>query len=123
MRVGSLHVGQTSITFETETADARSMMPPGAICVPPMRFASRIGRGFWCRFIMFRFSTSTFPSRGRASRIRPCFPRSFPESIWTVSPFLIFNDVAISLEHHFSLQNLGSEAHDLHEVLLAQLAG
>ena len=96
MRVGSLHVGQTSITFETETADGRSMIPPGAICVPPMRFASRIGRGFWWRFIMFRFSTITLPSRGRASRTRPCLPRSLPVSIWTVSPFLIFIAVAMS---------------------------
>src|SRR5665213_1052184 len=117
MRVGSLHVGQTSITFDTDTAIGRSMIPPGAICVPPMRLASRIGRGFWCFFMMLRFSTMTFPSRGRASITRPCFPRSLPESMWTVSPFLIFIAVAMSLEH------LWSQAHDLHEVLLAQLAG
>src|SRR5215470_18364926 len=117
MRVGSLHVGQTTITFDTFTAEARSMIPPGIICAPPMRLASRIGRGFWCRFWMLRFSTITLPSRGRASRTRPCLPRSLPVSICTVSPFLIFSCVAIVLEH------LGSQAHDLHEVLLAQLAG
>src|SRR5215468_4183011 len=66
---------------------------------------------------MLRFSTITLPSRGRASRTRPCLPRSLPVSICTVSPFLIFSCVAIVLEH------LGSQAHDLHEVLLAQLAG
>ena len=95
MRVGSLQVGHTSITFDTETAAGRSTMPPGAICVPPIREASRIGRGFWWRFIRFRFSTMTLPSRGRASRTRPCLPRSLPVSICTVSPFLIFNWVAI----------------------------
>src|SRR3954451_1038065 len=66
---------------------------------------------------MFRFSTITFWSRGRASRTRPCFPRSLPVSMWTVSPFLIFIFVAICSKH------LWSQAHDLHEVLLAQLAG
>jgi hypothetical protein len=34
------------MTFDTDTAAGRSMIPPGAICVPPMREASRIGRGF-----------------------------------------------------------------------------
>src|SRR6476659_6747079 len=116
MRVGSLHVGQTSITFDAETAAERSTRPPGAICALPMRLASRIGRGFWCFVCMLRFSTITFPSRGRASRIRPCLPRSLPASIWTVSPFLSFS-VAMLLEH------LGSQAHDLHEVLLTQLTG
>src|SRR3954453_13882251 len=118
MRVGSLHVGQTSITFDTDTAEGRSMIPPGDIWVPPMREASRIGRGFWCRFIMFRFSMITLLSRGRASRTRPCLPRSLPASIWTVSPFLILSCVAMCF-----LENLGCEADDLHEVLLAQLAG
>src|ERR1700759_4613757 len=106
------------MTFDTGTADGRSTMPPGAICVPPMREASRIGRGFWWRLFRFRFSTSTLLSRGRASRTRPRLPRSLPVSIWTVSPFLIFNCVAIGF-----LEHLGSKAHDLHEVLLAQLAG
>src|SRR5258708_32264608 len=118
MRVGSLHVGQTSMTFDTETAEGRSMMPPGAICVPPMREESRSGRGLVCRFIRFRFSTITLLSRGRASRTRPCLPRSLPESIWTVSPCLIFKCVAITF-----LEHLWSQTHDLHEVLLTQLAG
>src|SRR5262245_16892712 len=38
-RVGSLQTGQTSITFETGTGAAFSTMPPGAICVPPIREA------------------------------------------------------------------------------------
>src|SRR5215470_18675732 len=113
MRVGSLHVGQTTITFDTFTAEARSMIPPGIICAPPMRLASRIGRGFWCRFWMFRFSTITLPSRGRASRTRPCLPRSLPVSICTVSPFFTFNVIS---------EHLWSKADDLHEVLLAKLA-
>src|SRR5262245_24831235 len=92
-------------------------MPPGDICAPPMREVSRIGRGLVCRFMMLRFSTITLLSRGRASRTRPCLPRSFPASICTVSPCLIFSCVAICLKH------LWSQAHDLHEVLLAQLAG
>src|SRR4029079_9603285 len=116
MRVGSLHVGQTSITFDTETADGRSMIPPGAICVPPMREASRIGRGFWWRFMTFRFSTITLLSRGRASRTRPCLPRSLPVSIWTVSPLLIL----ICVVAMWFLEHLRREADDLHEVLLAQ---
>src|SRR3954462_1924546 len=116
MRVGSLQVGQTSITFDAETGAERSMRPPGAIWVPPMRLASRIGRGFWVFVCLLRVSPVTLPSRGNASRIRPCLPRSLPASIWTVSPFLSFS-VAMFLEH------LWSQAHDLHEVLLTQLAG
>src|SRR6516225_5731008 len=96
------------------TSEARSMIPPGSICVPPIRLASRIGRGLRCRFWMLRFSTRTLRSRGSASRTRPCFPRSFPVSICTVSPFLTFNAIS---------KHLWSQAHDLHEVLLAQLAG
>ena len=38
-RVGRLQVGQTTITFETGTAAAFSMIPPGSICGPPMRLA------------------------------------------------------------------------------------
>src|SRR5262249_20586152 len=54
--------------------------------------------------------------RGRASMTRPCLPRSLPASMWTTSPFLIF--IATVMSKH-----LWSQAHDLHEVLLAQLAG
>ena len=43
--------------------------------------ALRIGRGFVCRFIMFRFSTMTRSREGCASRMRPCLPRSLPDSI------------------------------------------
>src|SRR5438094_788474 len=69
-----------------------------------------------------RFSTITLPSRGRASRTRPCLPRSFPVIICTVSPCLIFSCVAIcSKPPH--LQNLRSQTDYFHEVLLAQLAG
>src|SRR6476661_4966131 len=39
MRVGSLHVGQTSITFDADTAAERSTRPPGAICALPMQLA------------------------------------------------------------------------------------
>src|SRR5262249_24654734 len=85
-RVGSLHVGQTTITLPTGTAIGREMIPPGAICVPPIRLASRIGRGFVCFFATLRFSTTTTRSRGRASSTRPCLPRSLPESICTRSP-------------------------------------
>src|SRR5688572_17878509 len=89
-RVGSLQTGQTSITFEMSTGAAFSIRPPGAICTPPIRLESRSGLGRVWRVITFRFSTSTRPSRGRASRIRPCLPRSFPARICTRSPFLIF---------------------------------
>src|SRR3954453_18195399 len=86
IRVGRLHVGQTSITLATGTGAAFAITPPGVICVPPMRFASRIGRGRVWRFWMFRFSTMTRCSRGRASITRPSLPRSLPESMWTTSP-------------------------------------
>ena len=60
---------------------ACSMIPPGIICVAAhaVRVAHR--RGFVCRVTMFRFSTITRPSRGCASRTRPCLPRSLPASI------------------------------------------
>src|ERR1700720_4026773 len=115
MRLGSLQVGQTTITFPTGTSVGFSTRPPGVICVPPMRLASRIGRGFVWRVARFRFSTITLRSRGRASTTWPCLPRSLPVSIWTRSPFLTFID-GIGLEH------LRSETDDFHEVLLAQLA-
>src|SRR5437660_12586133 len=114
MRVGSLHVGQTTITFPTGTGVGLSMIPPGATCVPPMRLASRIGRGFWCRRATLRFSTTTLRSLGRASRTRPCLPRSLPASICTRSPFFTF---IVGISEH-----LRSQRDDLHEVLLAQLA-
>src|SRR5580765_3713661 len=90
IRVGRLHVGQTSITLATGTGAGFSITPPGIICVPPMRLASRIGRGRVCRLTTFRFSTITRCSRGRASITRPCLPRSLPESMWTLSPLRIF---------------------------------
>ena len=77
-RVGSLHVGHTTITFETSIGAGFSMMPPGWICGPPMRLESLIGRGRVCRLTIFRFSTTTRRSDGRASMTRPCLPRSFP---------------------------------------------
>src|SRR4051812_11237459 len=36
-RVACLHVGQTTITFDTWIAAGFSMMPPGMICGPPIR--------------------------------------------------------------------------------------
>src|SRR5262249_19396752 len=67
IRVGRLQVGQTTITLATGTGDGLSITPPGVIWVPPIRLASRIGRGFVCRLTVFRFSTTTRRSRGRAS--------------------------------------------------------
>src|SRR5579862_653613 len=46
-RVGFLHVGQTTMTFETGMGAARSTMPPGMICGPPTRLVFWIGRGRW----------------------------------------------------------------------------
>src|SRR5213078_2394406 len=96
IRVGRLQVGQTTITLATGTGAAFSITPPGVICVPPIRLASRIGRGFVCRLTVFRFSTMTRRSRGRASMTWPCLPRSLPLIMWTRSPFLIFIVLAIN---------------------------
>ena len=90
MRVGRLHVGQTSITFEIGIGAARSITPPGVNWAPPIRLGFLIGFGFECRLTMFRFSTITRFSSGRASRTRPCLPRSLPARMWTVSPLRIF---------------------------------
>src|SRR5919109_418558 len=90
VRVGRRQAGQTTITFETSIGPDFSITPPGWICGAPIRLGLLIGRGRVCRLIMFRFSTTTRPSFGRASRTRPCLPRSLPLSTWTRSPFLIF---------------------------------
>src|SRR5205814_4403103 len=95
IRVGRLQVGQTIITLATGTGDGFSITPPGVIWVPPIRLASRIGRGLVCRLTVFRFSTMTRRSRGRASMTWPCLPRSLPLIMWTRSPFLTFIVVAI----------------------------
>ena len=94
-RVGFPHTGHTTMTFDTGTGAGLSRIPPGTICVPPIREESRIGRGFVCRFATFRFSTMTRRSDGRASMIRPRLPRSLPVSICTMSPFFTFIFVAI----------------------------
>ena len=108
--------GQTTITFETGTGAAFSMTPPGSICgaAHPARVASS-GAALVCRLTMFRFSTITRRSPGRASMTRPCLPRSLPVSIWTSVALL-----DLHLRGH--LEHLRGEADDLHEVLLAQLA-
>src|SRR5215216_90039 len=89
-RVGRLQTGQTIITFEIGIGPAFSITPPGWICGAPIRLGFDIGRGRVCRLITFRFSTMTRPSFGRASRTRPCLPRSLPLSTCTRSPFLTF---------------------------------
>src|SRR6266516_3492602 len=47
-RVGRLHVGQTSITFEIGIGAAFSITPPGVTCWPPIRLESLIGFGRLC---------------------------------------------------------------------------
>src|SRR5581483_3626396 len=116
-RVGRPQAGQTTITFETSIGAGFSITPPGWICGAPMRPESLIGRGFVCRLTMFRFSTTTRRSRGLASSTLPCLPRSLPLRIWTRSPFFTFSVVGMSSQH------LRRERHDLHEVLLPELAG
>src|ERR1043165_866899 len=70
----------------------------------------RCGFGFWCFFALLMFSTVIFsPSM---SRTVPWRPLSLPDSTTTVSPLRIL----------FMSQHLGSERHDLHEPLGAQLA-
>src|SRR5829696_7895629 len=104
------------MTFEIGSGAATSKTPPGCTCACPIRLESRMARGRRCFFTTFRFSTMTRRSRGWASMIRPCFPRSLPEITWTRSPFLSFIAWAAMSEH------LRGEADDLHEVLLAELA-
>src|SRR5262249_13516621 len=70
-RVGFLHVGQTTITFDTGIGAGRSTTPPGIICVPPIRLEFWTGRGRWCRLTTLMFSTRTRPSFGSASMTRP----------------------------------------------------
>src|SRR5262245_40462649 len=89
-RVGRLQTGQTSITRETGSGEGFDTIPPGSTCGPLMRLVFLSGRGRVCRLTMFRFSTITFPSRGRASITRPSLPRSLPARMCTVSPLRIF---------------------------------
>src|SRR5262245_38940015 len=91
-------------------------MPPGTTWGEPIRLGLRSARGRRCSFAMLRFSTTTLRSRGRASRTFPRLPRSLPVITWTTSSFLILSGVAIS-------EHLRRQRDDLHEVLLAQLAG
>src|SRR5205085_6887940 len=56
-RVGFLHVGHTTMTFETGSGADFSMIPPGMICGPPMRPAFWLGRGRWWRLTRLTFST------------------------------------------------------------------
>src|SRR5688572_966699 len=70
----------------------------------------RCGFGFWCFFALLMFSTVTFsPSTARTV---PWRPLSLPDNTTTWSPLRIL----------FMSKNLGSERHDLHEPLGAQLA-
>src|SRR5262245_26477722 len=70
----------------------------------------RCGFGFWCFFALLMFSTVILsPSMARTV---PWRPLSLPESTTTRSPLRIL----------FMSQHLGSERHDLHEPLGAQLA-
>src|SRR5262245_62753741 len=70
----------------------------------------RCGFGFWCFFALLMFSTVILsPSMARTV---PWRPLSLPDNTTTVSP----------LRSLFMSQHLGSERHDLHEPLGAQLA-
>src|SRR5690349_4956645 len=70
----------------------------------------RCGFGFWCFFALLTFSTTTL-SPSMALTV-PWRPLSLPDNTTTVSPLRIL----------FMSQHLGSERHDLHEPLGAQLA-
>src|SRR3954449_1084007 len=118
MRGCRLQTGETTMTLEIWIGAGRSMTPPGIIWVAPIRLGSFIGRGFRCRLIVFRFSTTTLPSRGSAASTRPCLPRSLPLSTWTTSPLRIFSFVFDMVSAH-----LGRSCHDPHEVAVTQLAG
>src|SRR3954462_16037731 len=90
-----------SATFEMCSGIALSTMAAGSW---------RCGFGFWCFFALLMFSTVIFsPS---ISSTVPWRPLSLPDSTTTVSPLRIL----------FMSQHLGSERHDLHEPLGAQLA-
>src|ERR1044071_1014990 len=86
------------MTFETGSGAGLSITPPGIIVGPPMRLASRTGRGVARRS---RGRACRGPCRTGSVRGRPCALSSMPPL----------------------LEHLRSQADDLHEVLLAQLAG
>src|SRR5918994_1274588 len=90
-RVGRLQTGHTTITLETDTGAAFSMIPPGITCGAPIRLGSFIGFGREWRFTTFRFSTIKRRSPLRTSSTRPCLPRSLPVNICTRSPFFTFS--------------------------------
>ena len=93
------------------------MMPPGVICAPPIREASRIGARLAVPLdeveVLDDDATLTRARLDDAALLAAVLAGEHLHG----SPFLIFIALLPSLE------NLGSQADDLHEVLLAQLAG
>src|SRR5262245_48860796 len=132
-RSAFLVCGLKSAMFETSIGISLSMMPPW------MPF---IGFGRWCFLTRLMPSTTTCPASMRRSTV-PRLPLSRPAMTMTSSPFLIRSILVISSglgdlqgarqgvgpfpSHpapllHPASEHLGSERHDLHEPLGAQLA-
>src|SRR3712207_1005469 len=128
-RVGAPDFGSSSITFDAWIGAGISTMP---LCSSARR-ARR-----W-RFTMFTPSIVTRPSLGKTRRMRPSFPLSSPRTTRTRSPFVTCiltrcrfsscrlwartraRSVRLCLSMRTS-DHLGGERHDLHVLLLAELA-
>src|SRR3954466_12034694 len=99
-------------TFETWIVASFSMIPPWACMV-----------WRWWRFTMWTPCTiSRFSSRS-TFMTSPVLPLSRPVITTTLSPFLIFSFVAISLPNPSRSKHFWCQRDDLHELLRTELAG
>ena len=80
VRVALPHLGQINCALETSTDLSLLTICP----FWPWRLAR------WCFLTKLSPSTTTFPVLGKTNKTLPVLPRSLPESIITLSPFLIF---------------------------------
>src|SRR5437762_6547257 len=95
-------------------------MPPCATCTPPRRCPALV-----CRLSRFTPLTTILCWSGMVRRTSPCLPLSLPAVTITGSPGARSSHrrLGCGLLRSTVLEHLRSEADDLHEVALAQLAG
>src|SRR5688500_5675368 len=115
--------GVNTITFEEWMLLSRSAMPP-LTCLE--------GFGRVCFLLIMIPSTRSLPVRRLTSSTRPVFPLSLPVITLTVSFFLMRMRIGSLAAPRFPanpprargmLDHLRSKRNDLHEFLIAQLAG